>query len=185
MSERRIVIGLVGPSGSGKTTVANRLVEKWGFERIHTGIAVKRAVMAGFDLTEADVDGDARDAPSYELGEVMPRTVLEAVGEAIHKVAPEATALAWQRELARRGYPARVLADGIRRPAEAAAVKQTGCGVVFRISSPRNAINPDFPCDAMQAEVSADFLIDNRGTLDDLIAEIDRVVGYLLAPAEG
>lgn len=175
----RIVIGLVAPSGSGKTTVANRMLMEWGFLRIHSGLAIKEAVKAAFELDHDHVDGHLIDVPCEKLGGVTPRVVLEHIGHATHLVAPLATSLRFKRKI--EGLPAKfdhILVDGIRRRAEADTVRELG-GKIVRVVG-RKEVNPDLPCDLTQAEVEADYEIVNDGTLDQLVERTDEVVGRII-----
>jgi hypothetical protein len=174
------VIGLVGPHGAGKTTVAKHLVEKFGFRRFHLGLSVKEAVLWGFGLHRDQVDGGLIDLETADLGGVTPRAVLEAVGDAVHRVAPQATSIAWERAV--RALPpenGRVLADGIRRVAEAEAVRRLD-GIVIRISRP-NTFDPNLPCDVTQAEVQEDEVLYNIGDPSHVLRKAEELVGYLIS----
>lgn len=172
------IVGLVGPHGSGKTEVAKFLVAKYGFERVHLGLAVKRALRDGFGLTDLHVDGDLIDKPCDSLGGATPRHALEAMGEAAHRAAPGSTAIAWEREVRTNHNRASILADGIRRVTEADAVRRLG-GIVIRISRP-GVFDESLPCDVMQREVQADHEIINDSDVMFLHRWADRIVsGYL------
>jgi len=178
----RLIIGLVGPSGSGKTLACRHLIERHGFVRIHVAQAVKDALRYGFHLSDTHVDGSLIEVPLDELGGISCRTVLEQIGAAISKCAPEATAIDWTRRI--KGLDpsvTRVLADGIRRPAEAAAVRRHG-GAVIRIARSTVANGRDeLPMDVNQRGIDADLTITNDGKPESLYAEMDRVLTYISA----
>jgi hypothetical protein len=178
----RIVIGFVGPSESGKSEAARRLVERWGFTRVHAGQAVKDAAVAGFLLTRTQVDGRDINAPAWQLGEVTPRALLEAIGRTVHEVAPEATAERLLSDVvALPNWITRVVVDGVRRPSEADAVRRLA-GSVIRIRRPDRPGNPEFPLDKLQAGIEDDGLITNPGVcLDDLHRDIDSVAARFVS----
>jgi hypothetical protein len=171
----RLVIGFVGPSGSGKSEACRRLIERWGFIRVHAGMAIKDAARAGFRLTHDQVDGQDIGLPSPQLGGVTPRALLEALGKAAHEAAPQATAERLASDIAlipaRKG---RVVVDGIRKVEEAEAVKRMG-GAVVRIIRPDRPMNPELPMDVMQDAIEADMVTMNYGSLDDLMSAIDQL----------
>lgn len=176
MSQRQ-VIGLVGPSGAGKSEAIKALVEQHGFIRLHVANAVKRAAQA-WNLSDRQIDGDLRDVPADELGGVTPRAFLEAIGAVVTGTAPAACAIEFKRRVSRLPLDVtRVVADGIRRQAEADAVRELG-GIVVRISG-RVEPDPEKPMDLVQASIEADAVVMNAGTLDDLAAGISEILNTL------
>lgn len=173
---KRIVVGVVGPSGSGKTVVNDYLVNRLGFLRVHAGFAVKDALKYGFGLTDEEVDGDLRDNPNAKLGGCSNRIALEQIGAAIQNYAPLATSIRWRAcvDALPMSYN-RIFMDGIRRQPEADQVHAFG-GIVIRLTHPKNKINPDFPCDAMQLGVKEDVTIINDGTLEELVAKFAQIM---------
>lgn len=177
------IIGLVGPSGAGKTAIIKHLTERYSFSRTHAGMAVKIAVKVGFNLSEEEVDGDLREIPSDKLGGATPRAVLEQVGQAVHIHAPKATSIVWRDYVVSHSYPGRrIIADGIRRQTEADMVHELG-GIVLRIGGERAKIDPNKPLDLVQQEVQEDVLIENSGTLDELIQKVDDAAKRYLTQA--
>lgn len=173
----RTIVGFVGWSGAGKSTAVSLLIARRGFIRLHAGQAVKRAVIAGWGLSDRQVDGDLRDVPASELGGVIPRDFLEAIGRAATEIAPRATGLELKRRIDRarkldRGV--RIVVDGIRRQSEANAVRMSG-GTIIRIGG-RGALDPDKPMDEIQAKIAEDSTIENDGSIDDLW---DRLIGLI------
>lgn len=177
----RYIIGFVGPSGSGKSTAAYRLMENWGFVRVHAGMGIKDAARLGFRLTYDQVDGPAINNPAPQLGGTTPRAFLEAFGKAAHEVAPAATAERLASDIA--GLPSwhnKVVVDGIRKPQEATMVSKL-TGTVIRIIRPDRPVNLDLPMDVMQQEIEADVTIFNSGNdgFAGLHGQIDKLAGAI------
>lgn len=167
------IVGFVGWSGAGKSTVVALLIARRGFVRLHAGNSVKRAVIAGWGLSDRQVDGDLRDVPAAELGGVIPRDFLEAIGRAATDAAPLASGIELARRMG-RAADARIVVDGIRRQGEVDAVRRAG-GMIIRING-RGALDPDKPMDVIQAAIVADALIENIGSVEELW---DRLIGLI------
>ncbi|WP_394178909.1 hypothetical protein [Yoonia maritima] len=77
----QIIIGLVGASGAGKTTVANVLVESFGFTKLHIGTPLKGMVQA-LGLSDYDLTGppEHRSKPHEMLAEKSVRFALSTLG---------------------------------------------------------------------------------------------------------
>ena len=150
-----ILLGLVGPSGAGKTVVTRHLAKKHGFVGCHAGYPVKAALQHGFDLSPDQVHGSAKGDPAQELGGATPKMVLDHVGEAVAKHAPQATALKLRKKLAEMAasHP-RVVVDGVRQQAEADTIRAHG-GHIVRVN-PDDPPNPKFPMDLRQSKIKAD-----------------------------
>lgn len=170
------IIGFVGWSGAGKSAAVNLLIARRGFVRLHAGQAVKRAIVAGWGLSDRQVDGDLRDVPAAELGGIIPRYFLEEIGRAATDAAPLATGLELKRRIDRvmKDSVAKIVVDGIRRQSETDAVRNSG-GMIIRIEG-RAALDADKPMDVIQAAITADAMIDNNGSIDDLW---DRLIGLI------
>lgn len=180
MSIPRIVVGFVGPSGSGKSEAAKHLISRWSFHRVHTGLAMKRAVQLGFGLSLAQVDGNEIDRPAEALGGVIPRTLIEAVAHAIDETAPDAAGIYWRSVV--DALPAqidRIVADGIRSRGAADAVRAIG-GRILRIDRSAAPADPEKPADLRQMAVAADAVIGNDLSLTELHQALDHEIGRYL-----
>lgn len=169
-----VLLGLVGPSGTGKTCITKRLAKKHGFVITHAGYPVKDALQHGFGLDPEQVHGLRKGEPAGQLGGVKPKIVLDHVGEAIAKHAPNATAIALHSKLKEMSanHP-RVVVDGVRQQAEADLIHAHG-GHIVRIN-PDDPPNPEYPMDARQAKIKEDHVIKGKHPkqqLDDLVGKL-------------
>jgi hypothetical protein len=172
------LIGLTGYAGSGKDSVAEVLVEEYGYTRIAFADAIKEVleatnplVIAGYGLYLQDVL-EERDWNWNEIKEIVGvREMLQNLGTAIRNIDP----LFWVNAagLPDDGY-SRVVVTDVRLPLEVEAIRRRG-GVVYRVVHPGvEAVNQHL------TEVGLDGyefpVIENSGTLDELR---DKVRGLM------
>lgn len=74
-----MVIGLLAQKRAGKDTVADHLVEKYGFVRYGFADPVKEGARHMFDLSQEQLYGDLKEVVDERWG-VTPRQILEALG---------------------------------------------------------------------------------------------------------
>lgn len=80
------VIALIGHAGSGKDTVANILIEKYGYTKLSFAAKLKDAVAIVYDVDRALLEGDTdesrkfRETPCTNMGGKTPRQVMQQFG---------------------------------------------------------------------------------------------------------
>lgn len=198
-----MIIGIVGRKGAGKDTIGERLVEQHGFKRVAFADPVKWIARSLFPtLTHEQCWGPiaVKEAFDPALG-ATPRQLLQLIGTEVGRqgqldvlvpfgvpalhvivalerfhVAPGPTA--WIDALARNLQlgVSHVVTD-VRFPNEAEAVRKYG--LVVRVTRPGfdTGVRNDH---ASETEVDAcayDMEILNSGTLEDLHAKVDALVG--------
>lgn len=144
------VIGLAGAAGAGKSTVALRLKSEWGAHRVPFAGALKEMLQVllerqGCGLATAIrmVAGDLKEVPTDLLGGASPRHAMQTLGtEWGRALAPDFWVGVWRRSIERTALEASadgetilVVADDVRFPEEAAAIRALG-GLVVRIDRP-------------------------------------------------
>jgi hypothetical protein len=189
-----MIIGLCGLAGSGKSTAARHLEAEHGFVILPFAGPLKRMARA-FGLTAREMSGDLKEAPCDALCGRTPRQFMQWLGTEFGRqmIGEDMWVKAWQRELesARvdalmergddHGYPD-VVADDVRFPNEAAAIRAMG-GVVIRIARP-GAGSSSGAAHASEAQgFPADLVILNTGTEADLKRQIDGALRMMARPA--
>lgn len=182
-----VVIGLVGLKQSGKSTVARRLVEEHSFSRGRFAAALKdmlgvllRYRGASDALVERMIEGDLKEIPSPLLNGTTPRHAMQTLGtewgrDCIHNdlwVDTEVASVG-------RSLTKRVLFEDVRFENEVRAIRSLG-GVIWQVQRPGQVANDRHASE--QLRVSPDQTVSNDGSIGDLHAIVDRLVG-LHAPA--
>lgn len=142
------VIGFTGPKRVGKDTAAAALVENYDWVKINPGDPIRAMVKTLLRHAGAEekwirdhVDGDRREDPVFTLDgtDISSRHLMQTLGDdwgrgLVHPDLYASIMLTTTRELLESGVPG-VVVTGIRKPNEAAAIRQIG-GEIWRIDRP-------------------------------------------------
>lgn len=75
-----LLIGICGPARAGKDTVANILIEHWGFQRYSLASPIKM-MLASLGLDDDELNGDKKEAPLARLKiDKSPRQLMQTLG---------------------------------------------------------------------------------------------------------
>jgi hypothetical protein len=138
------IIGIVGVAGSGKILVADHLLRQHKYERLRFADCKKDALLRDTNR------GDTQNIPST------------------------LSASAWAQQADAMSAGALIVADDIRYPTEAEAVKRAG-GVIWRVIRP-GLVSRDTVTERTQTNIKEDVLINNATTIEALLASVDLLV---------
>jgi hypothetical protein len=179
------IIGFGYRKGSGKSSAAHFLANNYDFKRQsfaeplrQLAVSINPLVVQGIaavnllnrNRLEDVVDSYGWDSAKNTHPEV--RRTLQAVGAGVRKLSPDfwvdlAMASAAKHEL--------VVFDDVRYPNEAAAIKKAG-GLVVLIDRPgRGSLDIHESEHALDNYDGWDYVITNNGTVESLLAEVDKV----------
>jgi hypothetical protein len=193
-----IVIGFAGPAGAGKTTAARVMTDLHGAVRLPFAAPMKRMLRVFLEDQGVDpetalrmTDGDLKEVPTPYLGGATPRRAMQTLGtEWGRGLSPTLWVDAWRRSIDRclavadglESVP--VVADDLRFPEEAAAIRDLG-GVVVRTERPGSGLAGSAGGHASETTDIGppDAVILNDGALDWLEVQIDELMGRLPDPA--
>ena len=148
----------------------------WSKPTVSPGYAGQKGgahALAG--LTKAQTEAKLRDNPTLQLGGASPRDLLEAVGDATHQAAPNATSIVLQRRVQKRLAAGKSVAvDGVRSPVEADTITRMG-GHMIRADN-GSEVDQDKLMDKRQAAASVEQSVDTSGKKKDLKAATDRML---------
>jgi hypothetical protein len=172
------VIGVVGVAGSGKILVADHLARRHGYRRLRFADCIKAALTTGMGL---DPSMFARSSSAAPLPSIAPDHPLQLLRHhwGSRLVHPTVAAAAWARVLEDSESSEPIVADDVRYPQEAAAIKWAG-GSIWRVVRPGLVVTDTFT-EHSQASIEEDVLINNATTIEALLASVDM----LAAQAEG
>ena len=176
-----MIVGLCGRAGSGKTTAAEALVAR-GFASISFAAPLKR-MFAALDIAPSPRDDPRvwRETPHPLLCGNTPRQALQTLGTEWGRdcIGADFWVRIWAAEAANHAH---VVADDVRFPNEAAAIRAAG-GLVVRLDRPGagSASGADHVSERMDFE--ADSVIVNDGTAADLARAAVQVFKPTLTPS--
>ena len=180
-----ILIGLIGPIGAGKTTLAQRLVDQWGFTRIGFADVLKdevartiprtlRAYVRAMypDTAEENVDGHVHRLLWLARDEFS-RSLLQEWGTELRRADDPDY---WVRQWVDRARPfPRVVVDDVRFPNEAQMIHTLG-GMLIRVQRTSAASPQTHPSETALATWQAiDHRLVNDGTIEEWLVEADRL----------
>jgi hypothetical protein len=166
-----MIIGLCGYAQSGKDSVAEVLVNQYGYTRVAFADPI-RELLYEMDPTVKDggyrlqgvVDGYGWDVAKTAFPEV--RTLLQNLGVGARKVFGEQF---WVQQVLRQvHFEGNYVITDVRFPNEADAIRKYDNSQIWRIKRPNvGAVNPHVSETAMDGE-KVDQIFLNNGSLEDL-----------------
>lgn len=170
-----MLVGLTGPSGSFKTRVAKRLEKAHGFNRMHVADKLKDGFAEAHGLSKADMTKPGIERPNAKLGGASVRDTMEVTSDALHEIAPKATAMSIRkRAMPQLAKGKSVVFDGVRSPAEADQIRKMG-GEIWRCDNGQK-LDEKLPMNKRQAAVKEDKKIDTSGSKGDTRANVDTMM---------
>lgn len=174
-----MIIGVTGYARHGKDSIATRLVDAWGFDRLGFADALKALLLEVNPYIWDGLRVSHLIAHGWEAGKEVPeiRRLLQTLGTGVRDIVSERAWIdALEREWLCRGRPHTVVPD-VRFPNEAAFIKRHG-GVLIRVIRPNfnNGVDPNHESERHVPNLPADFEIINDGDLTDLAMKVDAVM---------
>jgi hypothetical protein len=176
------LVCLAGVSGAGKDTAGAYLQEHGGFTRIAVADALKRAMMQLFDLTEAQLWGDARNDPDPRLHRA-PRALYQEFGEACVRIDPQVWLRPFRAQVEASLREGRdVVCTDLRTAEELRVAKEELGGRIWLLTRNGAGAPGELALHHTERELSEaprhlfDEVIENDGSLTELHARIERAL---------
>jgi hypothetical protein len=170
----KVIIGLGHKKGTGKDTVANYLVEHWGFTRVAFADVLKQAAGIVYSLTEQQLNGSLKEVLDPRWNRT-PRELLQQTGVALRDAVD--TDLWVKAAFAKiESSPGNFVISDLRFPNEFRAIQAAG-GINCLV----NRLIPPNEFSSHQSETALDqadwhFVFDNNSTLTNLFQQVDSFV---------
>lgn len=173
-----MIIGITGRKGHGKDTVGRLLRERHGFRTLAYADPLKASAKLIFGLTEEQVNGPlaVKETVDPRWG-LTPREIMQRLGTEVGRSIHLET---WTRSTFLRIDAAPEMSwaiTDVRFPNEAEAVRARG-GLVVLVRRPGmyTGQHEGHASERGVDEITPDIVIDNSGTLDDLVDAVDAMV---------
>jgi GTPase SAR1 family protein len=175
----QILIGLTGPARVGKTTVANHLAIEHFLQSYAFANPLRDGVMAMFNLSPEDLEGDAKEQQIPWLGR-SPRQLMQLLGTewGRHMISADLWIDLAKQNLdclsALYSSSAGFVISDVRFENEADFVRKRGGTIIHLIRPDAQAVNPHIS----EAGVSlhpADLTLVNDSGIDELLAQLDEM----------
>lgn len=181
-SRSRPLIGIAAKAQSGKTTVANHLIQRYGYGHVSFAEPIRQFIADLTGITREDLEkAEIKEAVIPWIGR-SPRYMMQTLGTEwgrdtiladfwIKRAMRHVNDLSW-------GCIPAVISD-VRFDNEAKAIREAG-GVVLHLSRPDALVVNSHASEAGVARHCTDYVIVNDGTLGDLYAAVDVFMGVYL-----
>jgi hypothetical protein len=178
-----MIIGLSGYAQTGKDTVAQHLVEHYGFTRIAFADPIREALytLNPVILDIPELSGMRLDWLVDKMGWEFVKQDSKQVREYLQRLGTEVARNQWDQNfwvdlaMKKANGIANVVITDVRFPNEYDAIKANG-GQVWRINKTINQPVNDHPSEIALDEHSFDWHIPNYGTVEDLYTVIDSIM---------
>lgn len=185
------IIGLVGKKQSGKDTLAEYLVEEYGYVRYAFADPIKEACQVIFGFTDEQCWGGEKEIMDT-YWKVTPRKIFQVFGTELfqYELPKYATELSdigrsfwvyrfarWYEQQLEKNPQVKIVITDVRFLFEAELIKRLG-GMIVNITR-TNQLNTDTHASEMEMETIAhDFQILNDSTIQNLHQQADALIGF-------
>ncbi len=185
------IIGICGKRRSGKDAIAEHLVTNYNFVNCKIAEKLKTVCQLLFNFTDEEIEV-TKDA-THSKWQISPRQAMQFIGTEvmqyeIQKLLPGIQRSFWINSMleSNYGHHERIVISDLRFLHEVEAIKQYIAGsdtkfTIIRICRPLSATFVSNEIDKHISEqecdrIAPDFIIENDGSLRDLITKIDQEI---------
>ncbi len=186
------IVGIIGKKQSGKDTIANHLIDEYGFVRYAFADPIKKACQVIFGFTDEQCWGSEKEIVDTYWG-ITPRKVFQILGTELFqyefpKYAPELADIGrgfwvycfarWYEQQIAKDPSIKVVITDVRFPFEADMITRLG-GTIVKITRP-NQLNNDTHASEMEMDaLQYSYLIENDSTVDELCSKVDELFNLI------
>lgn len=140
MQSRKVVIGLSGQAGAGKDTVADYLVQSWGFSKVSFAGPLKDAISSMFCITKAQMEDRKLKEQVIEEWGKSPRQLNQWLGTEVMRKQFDVDFFLKRMDIS-IGYEDLVVVSDVRFDNEAEYIRRKWGGLIWRIEAPSRVQN--------------------------------------------
>ena len=173
------IIGITGRKRHGKDTIADYLVEHYGYTKMAFADPIRDICRDMFGFTDGQFGGHDKEAVDDRWG-ISPRQAMQFIGTDlvrahIHELLPTVGEDFWVKCLMNRVPPgARIVVSDVRFPNEAAAIRSQG--TLWRVKrSVADTKDDTHISESMVDGLDVDAELDNNDDLANLYRQIDTL----------
>lgn len=181
------LVGLIGKKQSGKDTLAQHLIDEYGFTRYAFADPIKEACQVIFGFTKEQCWGKEKEVVD-PFWKITPRKIFQIFGTELFQfeLPKHAEELAdigrtfwayrfarWYEQQVAKNPELKVVITDVRFPFEADIITSMG-GSLIKIARPNQVYNDMHASETEMDLIKYHYYIDNNGTIDDLILKVDR-----------
>ena len=173
------LIGITGRARSGKDTIAKYLWTRYEFTRIALADPLKLAAQQAFGLTQAQLGDELKDVVIPYWG-IAPRQMYQQIGDSFkEKFGEDFWIKRWRLSYGMFMDTDHVVVPDVRFDNEVNEIRSLN-GVLIRVvrGTGLEGVAGQHKSEA-GITLPVNYTIDNRGSLADLHAEVDRIVRSL------
>lgn len=179
MSHRKI-IAITGLKRSGKDTLADYIVEKYGFTKVKIADPLKDICKQLFGLTDSQVETDEKEVVDANWG-VTPRQILQFVGTEmfqwkLQELMPDIGRAFWMRQLLQTHTNDNIVISDMRFVHEYNILKAAQPDlIVVRLIRDGQTCNADQHSSEKEwDQIPASIIVNNISTMSVLYAEFEK-----------
>lgn len=165
------LIAITGPIGAGKTTVAECLVNYYGFTSVKFAQPLKDMLRA-LGLTEKELEGDSKEQPCSLLGGKTPRWAMQSLGTEWGRdlIDPNLWVNAWINYAKQYN---KVVVDDARFPNEYGLIREHQ-GQIWRVNRENRPECATSMHESERHKIVPNKIIENNSTIIQLRTEVTQ-----------
>lgn len=188
MQREKVVIGLTGQAGAGKDTIADYLVQSWGFSKVSFAGPLKDAVSSMFCITKAQMEDRKLKEQVIEQWGKSPRQLNQWLGTEIMRKQFDIDFFLKRMDIS-IGYEDLVVVSDVRFDNEAEYIKKKWGGLIWHIEAP-SRVQTEMATDAKTHSTEqgisrslVDASVDNDDDFQFTVQQVDNhLTGVLPEP---
>lgn len=173
------IIALVGKKRTGKDTVAQYIVEKYGYTNAKFADPLKRAVKEFFNFTDRQIEID-KETVDPRWG-ITPRHAMQFIGCEVvqtqfQKILPEIGRMFFVKSLLSRYQKEAIVISDMRFVREYDVIRALPDTLIIKIERPSVDDGDVHISETEVDDIHPEYVIKNTGTVEDLLEHVQTIL---------